>query len=596
MIEEVLKFWYSNGNSTFRPEWFKNELDEPIKKRFGELFTRVEDGMCEDWKGSKYGKLAYIIVLDQFTRNLNRDRDFRRNDRKVLELVEDMLKAREDLQYSTMCERMFILLPLRHSKSSSNIRKVLTILEEYKTNIDNLEVLEKFKSATIRDLTMLNTEYIYSKPTLSSITKDYSDVLDLDYGDREKLNDKIDLEAIVSKFINKYNINRVGLSLSGGIDSMVLLEILSKLLGKENVIAVYVSHNNRDIAKRELQFLVEWCSYKGILFVYRKVDYMNRESVEREFYEEETKNLRFGLYRHVINEFSLDGMCLGHHRDDIGENVMMNILQNRDVIELKGMTDRKHMKGVNICRPMLEIKKDVVWAYGKTHNISCFLDSTPDWSWRGVLRNQIYPILDTRVDSIHTILAGLGDRSEEWNIILERMVFEPIFKNIKYLKYGFILKLDKTALEMPSSFYTKILLHTFHTINVRMISVKNLTHFLEWMRDTTKDTYCSLSNGYTVVKADGDFYFVKDTVLVKDNWKYEVIRIDIEDTKDKKVPCSWLDILNGYYEFTCVGQVEIVKIFVKSDNNRRLYKGFSFLPKFSSRTHGKEKSLIKIMM
>jgi tRNA(Ile)-lysidine synthetase-like protein len=594
MIEEVLKFWYPNGNSTFRPEWFKNELDEPIRKRFGELFAAVEAGMCEDWKGSKYGKLAYIIVLDQFTRNLSRNCDFRRNDRKVLELVEDMLKCREDLQYHTMCERMFILLPLRHSKSSSNIRKVLTLLEEYKTNIDDIEVLDRFKLATIRDLTANNTEYIYSEPNCCcSITKDYSDVLDLEYGKREKLNDNIDLEALVSKFINKYNIKRVGLSLSGGIDSMVLLEILGKLLCKENVIAVYVNHNNRDVAEKELQFLIEWCSYKGILFVYRKVDYMNRESVEREFYEEETKNLRFGLYRHVISEFSLDGICLGHHRDDIGENVMMNIIKCRDVIELKGMTDRKHMNGVNIYRPMLEVKKDVVWAYGKTHNISCFLDSTPDWSWRGILRKQVYPILDKRVPSIHTILAGLGERSEECNIILERMVFEPIFKNIKYLKYGFIVKFDKISLEMPSSFYTKILVHTFHFINVRMISVKNLTHFLEWMRDTTKDTYCSLSNGYTVVKADGDFYFVRDTVFVKDNWKYEVINTDMED---KKEPCRWLDILNGYYEFTCLGQVEIVKTFVKSDGNRRLYKGFGFLPKFSSRTQGREKSVIKIMM
>jgi tRNA(Ile)-lysidine synthetase-like protein len=593
MIEQVLKFWYSNGHATFRPEWFKNELDEPIRKRFGELFAAVEEGMCEDWKNSKYGKLAYIIVLDQFTRNLNRRRDFRRNDRKVLELVEDMLKTREDLQYPTMCERMFILLPLRHSKSSSNIRKVLTILEEYKQDIDNLEVLEKFKLATIRDLTSIDTEYIYRKPNGSSITNDYSDVLDLQYRKREKLNDKIDLEAVVSKFINKYNINRVGLSLSGGIDSMVLLEILGKLLGKENVIAVYVSHSNRDIAEKELGFLVEWCSYKGILFVYRKVDYMNRESVEREFYEEETKNLRFALYRHVISKFSLDGMCLGHHRDDIGENVMMNILQSRDVIELKGMVDIKHMNGVNICRPMLEVKKDVVWAYGKTNNISCFVDSTPDWSWRGVLRKRVYPVLDMRIGSIHTILAGLGDRSEEWNIILEKMVFEPIFKNIKYLKHGFILSLDKAALEMPSSFYTKILVYTFHSINVRMISVKNIAHFLEWMRDTTKDTYCTLSNCYTVVKADGSFYFVKDNALVKDNWKYEVV---MTDTEDKKEPCSWLDVLNGYYEFTCEGQVEIVKTFNKSDSNRRLYKGFHFLPKFSSINRGGKKSVIKIMM
>jgi tRNA(Ile)-lysidine synthetase-like protein len=592
MIEKVLKFWYSKGNGTFRPEWFKSELDEPIRKNFSELFCSVEEGMCEDWKKTKYGKLAYIIVLDQFTRNLSRDGDFRRNDRKVLELVEEMLKNREDLQYQTMCERMFILLPLRHSKSSSNIRKVLTILEEYKRQIDNIEILEKFKLATIRDLTKAGGDYIYNIPKHSVMPKDYNDILDLEYGTREKLNDKIDLEAVVSKFIKKYNIKRVGLSLSGGIDSMVLLEILGKLLGKENVISVYVSHCNRKIAQKELKFLVEWCSYKGILLVYRKVDYMNRESVEREFYEEESKNLRFELYKHVISKLSLDGMCLGHHRDDIGENVMMNIIQSRDVIELKGMTDRKMMNSVNICRPMLDVKKDVIWAYGKTHNISCFLDSTPDWSWRGVLRKQIYPVLDTRVTSIHTILADLADKSAEWNTVLEKMVFEPIFKKTEYYKNGFILTLDKTTLEMPQIFYSKLLVNTFHSVNVNMISIKNLTHFIEWLKQTNNITYCRLSNGYTAVKDDYLVYFIKDIVLEKDSWKYEVSNTE---TEDKREPCNWRNILNGYYEYTCIGDVELVKTFIKSDLNRRLYKGFPFLPKLSSKNKEK-KSVIKIMM
>jgi tRNA(Ile)-lysidine synthetase-like protein len=592
MFEKVLDFWYSNGYNTFRPEWFKNELDEDIKKQFGELFSLVENGKYEDWKKTKYGKLAYIIVLDQFTRNLSRDGDFRRNDSKVLDLVEEMLKEREDLNYGTMCERMFILLPLRHSKISSNIRRVLDILEEYKGFIDNPDVLEKFKMATIKDIIKLDTEYVYSYPYKINHPKGYEDVLDLDYGTREKLNTGINLEYIVSKFIKKYNIKKVCLSLSGGIDSMVLLEILGKLLGTDNVVCVYISHSNRDIAKRELQFLVEWCSFKGILLVYRKVDFMNRESVEREFYEEETKNLRFRLYRYVINKFGLEGTCLGHHRDDIGENVMMNILQSRDIIELKGMKDNKIMDGVNILRPMLEVKKDVVWAYGKANNISCFVDSTPDWSWRGVLRKQIYPRLDERVGSIHTILAGLGDKSEEWNTILERMVFGPIYDKIEYLKYGFIVSLDKVALEMPGSFYTKLLLHTFHGINVRMISLKNFTHFLEWIKDTSKDTQYTLSNGYTVVKADGLFYFVNDIVLVKDNWKYVV---ENKKDYDKREACKWRDILNGYYEYTCIGDVEIVNTFSKSDNNRKLYKGFGFLPKLSTRNRDRH-VLIKIMI
>jgi len=534
MYTDIIRYWFNLDLLRFRPEWFDGSIDKEIKERFGELHNRVENGEYDYWKDTKYGKLAYIIVLDQFTRNLFRDSDFRRNDKKVLELVEDMINKREDLKYLHFVERMFILLPLRHSKVSKNIRIVLEQLEEYKKGITlslELQYLEKFKYSTIKDLTKATGEYNFS----------------------------------------------------GGIDSMVLLQILKKILGKENVICGYVSHSNREVAQIELEFLIDWCNKLEVQLIYRKVDYMNRESVEREFYEEETRNIRFELYKNIVKEYNLDGVCLGHHRDDIGENVMMNILKGRDVVELKGMCDKKQMYGVTICRPMLSVKKDTVWHYGHTHNVSCFLDSTPDWSWRGVLRRKIYPLLDERLGSIHTLLAALGDKSEEWNTVIEKMVFNPIYEKVEYLKNGCIVRLDKVALEMPNSFFTKLLVHIFHSMNVRMISIKCLDNFLDWLKDTTSNTRCSLSNGYIAIKecsSDILVHLVKSDVLNKDKWKYS---IDCNtDNIEMRKSCSWRDILKGEYVFTSKYNVDLVNKFIKSDKNRKLYKGFEFLPKLSS--------------
>lgn len=588
MSTEVLHYWFDPSASSFRPEWFDGSIDGEIRERFGELHKKVESGEYEDWKDTAYGKLAYIIVLDQFTRNLFRNGDFRRNDKKVLELVESMLIQREDLNYKFFVQRMFILLPLRHSKLSKNIRRVLEILEEYKekfTTSQDLQYIEKFKMATIRDLTKAVGEYNYTTklPLTIDYTR-YTSILDVDYGTRERLNNKIDLEIVVKEYLEKYNIRRLGVSLSGGIDSMVLLQILIKVLGKDNVVCGYISHSNRDVAVKELEFLTDWCNNLEVQLVYRKVDYMNRENVEREFYEEETRNIRFELYRHIVKEYSLQGICLGHHRDDIGENVMMNVLQGRDVLELKGMSDRKDMYGVTICRPMLKVKKDTVWHYGTKHSVSCFVDSTPDWSWRGVLRKQIYPRLDERVGSIHTLLAALGDKSEEWNIVIEKMVFIPIYEKVEYLKNGCIIKLDKVALEMPNIFYTKLLVHVFHSMNVRMISNRCMVNFLEWLKDMGSDTKCRLSNDYTAIKdysSDILVYLVKTDILMKDKWSF-IIDNDCHSGVIRR-PCNWRDILNGYYEFTSKNELEIVKIFNKSDRNRKLYKGFEFLPKLGSK-------------
>jgi tRNA(Ile)-lysidine synthetase-like protein len=577
-IQDIIEYWFNQDFLKFRQEWFDSSIDEEILQRFGSLHALAEKGELDIWKDTTSGKLAYIIVLDQFTRNLYRYSDFRRNDKKVLELVEDMIAKREDLQYKYFTQRMYILLPLRHSKNSKNIRKVLELLEEYRSEYTESQILEKFKYATIRDLTKATGEYNYTTKIPSHIDyTHYESILDTVYGHREKLNSKIDLEKVVKEYLVKYNIKRLGVSLSGGIDSMVLLHILKNLLGIDNVICGYISHSNRDVGKLELQFLIEWCNNLEVQLVYRKVDYMNRESVEREFYEEETRNIRFELYRHIVKRYNLDGVCLGHHRDDIGENVMMNILQGRDVVDLKGMNERKEMYGVTICRPMLKVKKDTVWNYGYTYNVCCFLDSTPDWSWRGVLRKQIYPKLDERLGSIHTLLAVLGDKSEEWNTVIEKMVFNPIYEKVEYLKNGCIIKLEKVALEMPSSFYTKLLVHIFHSMNVRMISNRCMINFLEWLKDTSKDTHCRLSNGYTAIKELSLVYLVKSEVIDKKKWSYTIT--ENSEIVEMREPCTWRDILNGEYMFTSTYAVELVNTFGKSDKNRKLYKGFEFLPK-----------------
>jgi tRNA(Ile)-lysidine synthetase-like protein len=618
-INKVLQFWFNQQFGVFRPEWFSHELDETILTRFGELHKQVENKELEYWKRSKYGKLAYIIVLDQFTRNLDRNGDFRRNDETVLELVESMLRNREDRHYFTMSERMFILLPLRHSKSSRNIRRVLEILEEYKKEMKEgvlsytiprmdyspqksvygncVDILEKFKIATIRDLTKCLDEYIYTNidEKVDINKEEYADILDLDYVNREKKDSSIDgflrkpnqsaadIENIVATYLSKNKIKKVGMSLSGGIDSMVALKIMAKLLGSENVTAVHVCHSNREVSIRELEFLIKWCNSRGVVLVYRKVDYMNRESVDRDFYESETNAIRFGLYRYVIEKENLDGMCLGHHRDDIGENVMMNILHNRDVLDLKGMCDRKKMNGVMILRPLLEVKKDVVWNYGKEKDICCFKDSTPDWSWRGVLRRQIYPKLDERVGSIHSILSELGDKSEEWNTIVEKMIFQPLFNSIKYADHGCMIPLSTTALEMPGSFYTKLFLHVFHTMGIKMISVKCQKMFLDWIRNN-RETYCMCSNGYIMKRVENELFILDKRIIEKQNWSYTVeLNTDKEEIR---TPCTWKDILNGTYEYTEEyteenGIIE-VKVFNKSDNTKKLVKGFDFLPKVTS--------------
>ena len=70
--------------------------------------------------------------------------------------------------------------------------------------------------------------------------------------------------------------------------------------------------------------------------------------------------------------------------------------------------------------------------------------------------------------------------------------------------------------------------------------------------------------------------------LQKDSWSYSITP-NIDDVELRE-QCKWRDILNGEYVFTSTYGVELVNTFSKSDRNRKLYKGFEFLPKLSIAT------------
>lgn len=75
-IDRVLDFWFGPDeppSEPFRKRWFSGgaELDREIESEFGDLHELVRGGLPSDWQDAR-GKLAAIILIDQFSRNIFR--------------------------------------------------------------------------------------------------------------------------------------------------------------------------------------------------------------------------------------------------------------------------------------------------------------------------------------------------------------------------------------------------------------------------------------------------------------------------------------------------------------------------------------------
>lgn len=141
--QEILDFWFSPETE---PNWFakSDEFDELIEKKFKLVHTQAAVSELWSWRKNAEGRLAEIIVLDQFSRNLFRNdpRAFAQ-DALALALAQEAISLQLDQQLSPE-QRSFLYLPFMHSESK-HIHEFALKLFQRLGNDTNLEFEKKHK-------------------------------------------------------------------------------------------------------------------------------------------------------------------------------------------------------------------------------------------------------------------------------------------------------------------------------------------------------------------------------------------------------------------------------------------------------------------
>jgi uncharacterized protein (DUF924 family) len=123
--DDVLRFWFPEGldesdakNRAQVDWWFRGgeAADRVVREKFGDTHAAAVRGELDDWAKTPRGRLALILVLDQFSRNLERGKpEAYANDPKTTALVLDALD-KDMVKDFTAWELMFMLVPLGHSE------------------------------------------------------------------------------------------------------------------------------------------------------------------------------------------------------------------------------------------------------------------------------------------------------------------------------------------------------------------------------------------------------------------------------------------------------------------------------------------------
>jgi len=121
----VLDFWFGTGTDdtttaqTQRKLWWSKDaaVDADMRKRFASLVNAAAAGDHDDWAGTPRGRLALILLFDQFPRNIHRDTPQAfAHDARALHLALDGIAIGAD-QALRPIARVFCYLPLEHAES-----------------------------------------------------------------------------------------------------------------------------------------------------------------------------------------------------------------------------------------------------------------------------------------------------------------------------------------------------------------------------------------------------------------------------------------------------------------------------------------------
>lgn len=116
--EDVLRFWFEQ---TQEAQWWQVDpaFDALVGERYGPLLQRAAAGELQAWRDSARGRLAEVVVLDQFPRNIHRGTaQAFAHDGMALALSQEAVRSGA-LDALPPVQRAFLLLPWMHSESAA---------------------------------------------------------------------------------------------------------------------------------------------------------------------------------------------------------------------------------------------------------------------------------------------------------------------------------------------------------------------------------------------------------------------------------------------------------------------------------------------
>jgi tRNA(Ile)-lysidine synthase len=297
------------------------------------------------------------------------------------------------------------------------------------------------------------------------------------------------------------------LAISGGMDSIALLDSLSKILPAKNLIVAHFNHKVRGPHSDKDEAFVRKISKKY------KIKFISAKRTQNKIDENSLRNERRDFLIQVAKKNKAKVIFTAHHAQDQLETMLMRLFRGTNLQGLRGMKTLTFVQGVSFYKPFLRHTKKDIEKYVRKNNLPYVNDASnqEEKYFRNRVRKNIIPIFEEISKQFggsqilyQNILNLSGDLSEAHEFI-EKQIHKKFKEFCEVTQYWIKIPV-KDFLKLSNFEQTALLQRCFKHLKLNPLLREQAIRLLESLHGqknktmTAQDTLLTQSCGYLYIQ------------------------------------------------------------------------------------------------
>ena len=318
------------------------------------------------------------------------------------------------------------------------------------------------------------------------------------------------------------------LAVSGGVDSMVLLEQFFQLQKKYPIIitVVHIHHHLRQESDEEEVMVREFCRKRNLSV---EVCHWEEGSSQNSGIEEKARQFRYEKLKESQQKHHASYVVVAHHADDQAETVLMKLTRGSTLEGIAGMKPMRPFGEGYLIRPFLTVDKKVLYEYASMHPILYSEDTTNQSVayTRNRFRQEMIPLFKKENPKFNQKIQEFTKTLQEQQELIGTITYQWMEQALVELPNGWSWNKD-SYLKQPIGLQKVILVEISKKIG-GLLSTKNVSDIHKAILSDTSQLSLNLPKEWIFQKRYQQLFLVKKEVEAITYKEFRVEKFQTED-------------------------------------------------------------------